>query len=633
MIKNISAFLVLCWLLLFCGCASDISVRQVERRTVFNSYLSPSGNGLLPATSNLLADQMLLEAFDRDPAYLMSKLSALFLAEPRPAYLAALADTALNIGFRSKDEPDKAVNFFLSAAYFSHAYLTVLDDLKANPYSADRIQILSLYNTAATELFAYLKKQKLYRKSSYSIGIATGHRVTFHKPEFSLPLPEQQYSDFLLCADFETRNLTHTTTHFGIGVPLICELISNNGDGGQTQRFAKDQMLPATLVIKFDSVVSEGKLQKINAKLCFLNSREQHHYIFNNKKIPLAMDFSTPTAYMAKKPLPFGYLSYMLFPAKSKAMQGLYKFEPANSKRIPVVLVHGLMSNTRTWMQMLNTLQNDPDLRRHYQFWGFSYSSGNPIITSAQQLRRTLRAEREKLLRAGQSVEMFDRMVIIGHSMGGLLTKTTMIDTDGRLLKKLLAKAEKAEKLTPKQLDFLKSHGLEFSHLPFVKRVIFIAVPHGGSKFATSFIGRLGSALIQLPETMISQTASIIKTMFPDNPNKVLTGIDNLVPDNRILAALRELPFVKGIPYHSIVGNIEQADTVGGTDGIVPYWSSHLDGAASELVVKSNHSVQQNPLAIQEVRRILLEHLKSYPDIKMHKPKLPGKLAPAREKL
>ena len=132
---------------------------------------------------------------------------------------------------------------------------------------------------------------------------------------------------------------------------------------------------------------------------------------------------------------------------------------------------------------------------------------------------------------------------------------------------------------------------------------------------------------------MISQTASIIKTLFPDNESKVLTGIDNLVPNNRILAALRELPFVKGIPYHSIVGNIEQADTVGGTDGIVPYWSSHLDGAESELVVKSNHSVQQNPLAIQEVRRILLEHLKSYPDIKMHKPKLPGKLAPAHTKL
>ena len=65
------------------------------------------------------------------------------------------------------------------------------------------------------------------------------------------------------------------------------------------------------------------------------------------------------------------------------------------------------------------------------------------------------------------------------------------------------------------------------------------------------------------------------------------------------------------VPYHSIIGNIRDA-VPGDSDGVVAYNSSHLDGAASELVVKSGHSVQRNALAIQEIRRILLAHLDTY---------------------
>jgi hypothetical protein len=63
---------------------------------------------------------------------------------------------------------------------------------------------------------------------------------------------------------------------------------------------------------------------------------------------------------------------------------------------------------------------------------------------------------------------------------------------------------------------------------------------------------------------------------------------------------------VPGIPYHTIVGDRGRGDTPNSSDGVVPYWSSHLDGATSELVVPSHHSAHQNPQAIVEVRRILL---------------------------
>jgi hypothetical protein len=43
---------------------------------------------------------------------------------------------------------------------------------------------------------------------------------------------------------------------------------------------------------------------------------------------------------------------------------------------------------------------------------------------------------------------------------------------------------------------------------------------------------------------------------------------------------------------------------------VVAYKSAHIDGVESELVIEhQGHSTQTNPLAIREVRRILLEEL------------------------
>jgi hypothetical protein len=42
----------------------------------------------------------------------------------------------------------------------------------------------------------------------------------------------------------------------------------------------------------------------------------------------------------------------------------------------------------------------------------------------------------------------------------------------------------------------------------------------------------------------------------------------------------------------------------------VKYRSAHIDGVDSELVIEhQGHSTQSNPLAVREVRRILIEEL------------------------
>ncbi|MBO5792213.1 MAG: alpha/beta hydrolase, partial [Lentisphaeria bacterium] len=139
-------------------------------------------------------------------------------------------------------------------------------------------------------------------------------------------------------------------------------------------------------------------------------------------------------------------------------------------------------------------------------------------------------------------------------------------------------------------------------------------VPHRGSEVASTWFGRAGAALIRLPADLVKRNLQIIAGVIrmeklADALKRTGTGIHNLRPDDVMLNFLNTLEISARVPCHSIIGNLKSQGTPGGSDGIVPYSSSHLDGAVSELVVKSGHSVQRNVLAIQEVRRILLKHV------------------------
>lgn len=128
-------------------------------------------------------------------------------------------------------------------------------------------------------------------------------------------------------------------------------------------------------------------------------------------------------------------------------------------------------------------------------------------------------------------------------------------------------------------------------------------------------IGRLGASLVRLPITLLRAGGDAIKIMTMsagDLPlRRIPNSIDTLAPSNRFVRAINTIPVTKGIPYHSIMGDRGRGDTPNSSDGVVPYWSSHLEEAQSELIVPSNHSAHQNRQAIEEVRRILKLHARS----------------------
>jgi hypothetical protein len=134
-----------------------------------------------------------------------------------------------------------------------------------------------------------------------------------------------------------------------------------------------------------------------------------------------------------------------------------------------------------------------------------------------------------------------------------------------------------------------------------------------GGRILSKIIGGNATA----PE-LAADEAKAISLMKPDYTGGKLqrlpNSLDVLKPGNRFVTTIDKIPTTKGVPFNSIIGdrgkggNHDRTPPVS-TDGIVPYWSSHLDGAESELIVPSGHWSNQNPAAIAEVRRILLKHL------------------------
>lgn len=87
------------------------------------------------------------------------------------------------------------------------------------------------------------------------------------------------------------------------------------------------------------------------------------------------------------------------------------------------------------------------------------------------------------------------------------------------------------------------------------------------------------------------------------------TSVDNMSPGHSILRALNDLPMDPSITAHSIIAVRRDGPVTGKTDGVVAYESAHIEGVASELVVRSGHSTQGHPETVKEVRRILREHV------------------------
>ncbi|MGK0186869.1 MAG: hypothetical protein ACI9R3_002653 [Verrucomicrobiales bacterium] len=325
----------------------------------------------------------------------------------------------------------------------------------------------------------------------------------------------------------------------------------------------------------------------------------------------LAANFTAPLAYLRKQgDLHLPVIKAMLRSGEYLDESGLFRFEPVDPNRIPVIFVHGLKSSPSIWKIMINELRRDPQIRKHYQFWSFSYPTGLPILYSAKLLRENLNAIQEKFNKEANH-PTWQRMVLVGHSMGGLVSRLQVSDSGNAFWESSQIAQAGIQFEAVGDPDIRDS--LVFQPLPYINRTVFMATPHGGSLVAVSKLGLIISSLIQIPSDLTNIVTDIIlrDSRFDADKIDIPTSIDNLKPDSRFIRDLSTLPLNPGVTYHSIIasGGVENTLPESMNDGLVTYASASIKGAASEKIVASDHRAPNHPDAVKEVARILLEHL------------------------
>jgi pimeloyl-ACP methyl ester carboxylesterase len=279
--------------------------------------------------------------------------------------------------------------------------------------------------------------------------------------------------------------------------------------------------------------------------------------------------------------------------------------------KVPVVLIHGLWGLPHQWDRMVQCLEAEPDLRERYQFWMFAYESGDSIPFSAHLLRQSLRQAR-LLFDPNGTDKAFDRMVVVGHSLGGILAKM-MGQSSGLRLWQTVSDLP-ADKIAGPQKDRLLLRQVYcYERVPEVRRVVCIATPHRGTPLAGGLVRDLGTRLCDRGSQFSEARLMIIGRNDPrtfvaafrrENP----TSLGELAEGHPLLAALCDLGIDPSVRCHSIIAELHDPPKAGATDGIVPYSSSHLECAESELLFHGGHICLSNPAVIDEVRRVLKEH-------------------------
>jgi pimeloyl-ACP methyl ester carboxylesterase len=433
-------------------------------------------------------------------------------------------------------------------------------------------------------------------------------------------------------SDYQVQGLRNHYHTYGLGVPLIAVRRSDVGGDPAEHFYPPSVCFPMTAFLRVDrpTISAAPPLSDPTAPHFVLELHDpldRQSIVVADRDVPLEADLSTPLAYFLHQPqFQDSHLSTvgLLNPGQAKTLQGLYMLEPFDPAKMPVVMVHGLWSSPITWMEMYNDLRSDPLVRQHYQFWFYLYPTGQPFWLSATQMREQLALMRRELDPARRSPAL-DQMVLVGHSMGGLVSKLQTVESEEAFWRTMSERPFAELNAEPDEVRSLASM-FYFRPNPSVRRVVTLGTPHRGSEFSNDVTRWLGNKLIELPHKMLKGRGELLARnrgyFRPDAPLDIQTSIDSLSPDSPVLPVLLAAPPGPWVTYHNVVGHDPDAGwrkyLVGEGDGVVSLSSARLDrmrGLRSQIIVPADHvSVHRHPQSILEVRRVLFEQLAELED-------------------
>lgn len=465
-------------------------------------------------------------------------------------------------------------------------------------------QASQLYNQSLTQFLQTMLPKQKYRHPALRIVLEPV------KDETGLA-----FEEFVLASEFQAIKSHHQeVAHSGLGVSLVA--IRPNTGKGQDNYYPPEGIFRSVTVslkqLKFTKELQiqltlQGHLMQEAAELKFASGsypllyEAASSYLWLMQQAKLA-DLELPGLFNAEL-------------AENKL--GIYSVTPLQTNKQPLLMIHGLNSSPLIWYELTMAVLQDEELKQRYQIWHAFYPSGPPPFYNSMRLRKKL-DELQAMLKARGGSNQLDEIVVVGHSMGGVISKTMVQTTDYLLWD--LSFTERPEQLgyAKQELDNIKDIFI-FDARPYIDKVVFIDTPHGGSETSESVVAKVASWFINLPKNFTLLMSNFILKLGADkitlpmreylNDGGGPHSVQVLSPRHPLLQGLNKLEYQR--PVYSIVGSDgplscqDEKSCSQISDGVVPFFSAHQSKAVQEIIVPSNHNSYQSPPALEFLLQVL----------------------------
>jgi pimeloyl-ACP methyl ester carboxylesterase len=410
----------------------------------------------------------------------------------------------------------------------------------------------------------------------------------------------------LLANSIHEKGLRDEYKIAGKGTPLVVHTKNRRST-------AKEQHYPSSGIVLGITAVEEARPGQVPL-LKLYDSFDPAVVRSSTGPDPIAANYTATLAVLyshARKVAGSSFASFIR-PDDPRFATGIYLVHPYDPNKIPLLFVHGLLGSPLSWQNLTNELCSDPKILEHYQPWFFLYPTGQPVLESSAQLREDLETTQRLFDPSGSAVASH-HVVVVAHSMGGLLAHTLVSDSRDALWNAFATKPLNSLTLSADEKDLILKYFF-FRHQTSIDRVIFLSVPHRGSSLAGGIIGSVGNRLIRRSKDP-TRALKVLAKAYPGildpyyarvNAGGGPTSLYSIAP-NPLISGLAALPIK--VPFHSIIGNLGVDLGPDSTDGLVTYGSAHLEGAESEKIIPAGHYLMANPETVAEIKRILEENI------------------------
>ena len=506
---------------------------------------------------------------------------------------------------------DHALDAFLQSARYAYAYLFyTARQPSERAFELRQVQVMGFYNFATQHAVSRFFQVLPQLGMQWTQTTLAGWSVLRPQTDMRLAGDARIPAELIPAASLRFKGLRDIYQRDGFGSDFVAVAPAEPSTDAAPWR--EPDYISVTGALIFSGTTLDEVLASKQVRLLGKDPYRDDTITVAGHPVPLGANFTAAYGvWLARSGFASQSIRSLLGRQGALTKPRILLMQPYDPQRLTVVMLHGLASSPEAWINVANEVMGDEKLRRDYQVWEVYYPTNAPVAVNLANIRKALDATLQHFDPSGQA-RASQHMVLVGHSMGGVIARLLVSSSGDQLWGVVPARPG----LSPAKRTLLRERlapYLQFTPMPQVTRAVFLASPHRGTPYAQNRLARWIGNLIRLPINVLKEVASLSDLVQDgsgkNTPIRVPNSIDNLSDTDPFIVAAAKQPISPRVRYHTIVGMYKPTGPLPtSSDGVVPYWSAHLDGADSELAVPSWHSVQETPAAILEVRRILRLH-------------------------